>query len=227
MRVAVIIPARNEAVALRQVLAEIPRQCVHQVIVVDNGSTDETAAVARDGGARVVTEPAPGYGRACLAGLGAVDPTVETVLFMDGDHADYPEELPKLLEPISQGRADLVIGSRVLQAEPGSLTVPQRVGNRLACALMRWCFHVPYTDLGPFRAIRRQALEQLQMADQAFGWTVEMQAKAARQRLRIEEVSVRYRRRLGRSKISGTLRGTFRAGWAILSTIIRIAIDPA
>ena len=227
MRVAVIIPARNEALALGRVLAEIPRERVHEVIVVDNGSTDGTAGVAAAAGARVVSEPVPGYGRACLAGLAALDPSVDTVVFMDGDHSDDPGELPALLEPIADGRADLVIGSRTALAQPGSLTVQQRFGNRLACALMRWWFGARYTDLGPFRAIRRQALDELHMEDQAFGWTVEMQAKAARRRLRVVEVSVRYRRRIGRSKISGTLSGTVRAGIAILSTIMQIALQPS
>ena len=226
MRVGVIIPARNESAALGHVFAEIPRALVHEIIVVDNGSTDETAAVARAGGARVVTEPTPGYGRACRAGLAALDPSVDTVVFLDGDRSDYPEELPIVLEPIAQGRADLVIGSRVRDAQPGSLTIPQRFGNRLACALMRWWFGVRYTDLGPFRAIRREALDQLQMEDRAYGWTVEMQAKAARRGLRIAEVPVRYRPRLGRSKISGTVSGTLKAGIAILSTIVRIALKP-
>lgn len=262
MRVALIIPARNEAEALPHVLGEIPREVVHPVpwepppgasgedrdgspegsppnatalrpwhgvhdlIVVDNGSTDRTAEVARRAGARVVTEPIPGYGRACLAGMAALDPSVDTIVWMDGDGADDPSEVPKLLEPLAQDRADLVIGSRVAQAAPGSLTIPQRFGNRLACALMRWCFGVRSTDLGPFRAIRRQALERLGMTDQAFGWTVEMQAKAARAGLRVVEVPVRYRRRsMGRSKISGTLSGTLRAGWAILSTIIKVALS--
>jgi glycosyltransferase involved in cell wall biosynthesis len=226
MRVGLIIPARNEAAALRQVLTEIPRGLVHELIVVDNGSTDGTAEVAASAGARVVREPTPGYGRACRAGLAALDPAVETVVFLDGDHSDDPEELARLLEPIAGGRADLVIGSRVARAEPGSLTVPQRLGNRLACVLMRWWLGARYTDLGPFRAIRRQALDGLRMEDRAFGWTVEMQAKAARQGLRVVEVPVRYRRRIGRSKISGTVSGPVRAGAAILSTIIRVALTP-
>ncbi len=227
MRVSIIIPARNEALALDQVLEEIPRSFVHEIIVVDNGSTDQTADVARRHGARVVHEPIPGYGRACLAGLAALDGVSDTVVFLDGDHSDYPEELPKLLEPIEQGRADLVIGSRTAHAQPGSLSPQQRFGNWLACALMRACFRVRYTDLGPFRAIRREALAQLGMVDEAFGWTVEMQAKAALRGLRIVEVPVRYRRRVGRSKISGTVRGTLRAGKAILTTIVKVALEPS
>jgi len=226
MQVGIIIPARNEAAALDRVLADIPRTLVHEIIVVDNGSTDRTAAVARQGGARVVAEPIPGYGRACLAGLSALSPSVDVVVFLDGDHSDNAAELPALLAPIARGKADLVIGSRVRRAEPGSLTLQQRVGNRLACWLMRRCFGVQYTDLGPFRAIRRQALDRLGMKDAAFGWTVEMQAKAARHRLKITEVAVRYRPRIGRSKISGTLQGTIKAGIAIFSTIFRIALSP-
>ncbi|HAM39751.1 MAG TPA: UDP-glucose--dolichyl-phosphate glucosyltransferase [Candidatus Omnitrophica bacterium] len=224
MQVGVVIPARNEADVLGRVLADIPRALVHEIIVVDNGSTDATASIALRAGARVVAEPVPGYGRACLKGIVALSPSVETVVFMDADYSDYPEDLPKLLAPIEQDRADLVIGSRVAHAQPGSLTVQQRLGNRLACRLMRWLFGVRYTDLGPFRAIRREALERLQMRDPGCGWTVEMQAKAARLRLRIEEVPVRYRPRIGRSKISGTLSGTVRAGIAILTTIARTAL---
>ncbi len=226
MRVAVIIPARNEAAAIGQVVAEIPRHLVQEIIVVDNGSTDGTAAAASRAGAGVVRVLRLGYGRACLAGLAAIDRSVDTVVFLDGDHADYPAELPVLLEPIREGRADLVIGSRVALAEPGSLTVQQRVGNWLACALMHRLFGVRYTDMGPFRVITRAALEQLEMDDEAFGWTTEMQAKAALHQLRIVEVPVRYRRRIGRSKISGTLVGTVRAGIAILSTIRRVARIP-
>ena len=225
MRVGIILPARNEAAALRQVLAEIPRRVVHSIIVVDNGSTDGTAAVARAAGARVVTEPRAGYGRACLAGLAALDPAIDTVVFLDADHADDPDELPALLEPIEEGRADLVVGSRVLRAEHGSLTPQQRFGNRLACALIRRYFGYQYTDLGPFRAIRREALERLTMHEQTFGWTVEMQAKAVRARLRVMEVPVRYRPRIGRSKISGTFSGTLRAGFGILRTIIQVALE--
>ena len=223
LRVSVIIPARNEVEALPQVLETIPPGLAHEVIVVDNGSSDGTAEVARAGGARVVAEPVAGYGRACLAGLAVLDPTSDTVVFLDADFSDDPRHLPELLAPIAKGQADLVIGSRVALALPGSLTLPQRLGNRLACWLMRRLFGARYTDLGPFRAIRRAALERLQMRDRAFGWTVEMQAKAARLGLRVAEVPVRYRPRIGRSKISGTLSGTIRAGNAILSTIARLA----
>lgn len=227
MRLAVIIPARNEARAIGRVIADIPREHLRQLIVVDNGSTDGTAAVAYASGATVVAEARPGYGRACLAGLAALEAQVETVVFLDGDYSDYPEDLPQLLAPIAEGRADLVIGSRTRHAQAGSLTPQQRWGNTLACALLRVFFGASYSDLGPFRAIRRRALARLEMQDTGFGWTVEMQAKAARHRLRIVEVPVRYRARIGRSKISGTLLGAWRAGVAILSTIIRIAWTPA
>ncbi len=218
------MPARNEALALGQVLTEIPRDLVREIVVVDNGSTDQTAQIARQHGACVVSEPAAGYGRACLAGMVALDPSIDVIAFMDADHSDDPTELAALLAPIARQEADLVIGSRVHHALPGSLTLQQRFGNRLACALIRIFFGHRYTDLGPSRAIRREAHIRLCMVDQAFGWTVEMQAKAIVQRLRIVEVPVHYRRRIGRSKISGTIRGTVCAGYAILSTILRIAL---
>lgn len=222
MSVAVIIPARNEAEALGRVLAELPKAAVDDILVIDNGSTDDTAAVARKAGARVIVEPKPGYGRACLAGLAALADDTDVVAFMDADYSDYSQELLLLLAPIREGRADLVIGSRVAKAQPGSLKPQQRFGNWLACRLMRLFFGARYTDLGPFRAIRREALNRLRMQDQAFGWTVEMQAKAAILGLRVEEVSVGYRPRIGRSKISGTLKGTVLAAAAILTTIFRL-----
>ena len=224
MHVAVIIPVRNEAAAIGRVLAEIPRQPIHRIIVVDNGSTDGTAAAASAAGADVVAEPMPGYGRACWAGVQALDALTDVVAFLDGDHSDYPEELPTLLTPIADGRADLVIGSRMAHAEGGSMTLQQRIGGSLACGLIHWVWGVRFTDLGPFRAIRREALEALRMHDRACGWTVEMQAKAAKQRLRCLEVPVRYRPRIGRSKISGTLGGTLRASRDIVLTMCKVAL---
>lgn len=218
LRVGVIIPTMNEAAALPHVLPAIPPWAV-QVIVVDTASTDGTAEVARGLGARVVPEPRRGYGRACLAGLAALASEVDTVLFMDADASDRPEEMARLLAPIAAGEAELVIGTRTLGAEPGSLTPQQRFGNALACLLIRGIWGVHYTDLGPFRAIKREALSRLAMRDETWGWTVEMQVRAARLGLRAQEVPVGYRRRIGQSKISGTLSGTVRAGTKILWVI--------
>lgn len=218
---AVLIPALDEEQAIAQVLAAIPPGLAQEVVVVDNGSTDRTAEVARSLGARVVSEPRRGYGQACLSGLAALGP-VEIVVFLDGDYSDFPEEMPALLEPILRGEADLVIGSRVLgEREAGALLPQQRLGNALATWLIRLFFGVRYTDLGPFRAIRTEALDRLRMQDRNYGWTVEMQVKAARAGLRLAEVPVRYRRRLGTSKISGTLKGTLKAGHKIIATILR------
>ncbi len=221
MRVAVIIPARNEEASIGQVLDEIPRAHAHVVIVVDNGSRDRTAEVARGRGAVVVEEPVPGYGRACLAGIARADSTIEVVVILDADRSDYPEELPMLVAPIAAGEADLVIGSRVLGgAEPGALPWNQRAGNRLACALVRLLYGARCTDMGPFRAIRREALLKLNMRDRTYGWNAEMLAKALIAGLRVREVPVRYRRRIGTSKISGTVKGTLRAGTRIIGTIL-------
>jgi glycosyltransferase involved in cell wall biosynthesis len=223
-RIGVIIPARNEAAALPGVLhAILPR--VAEVIVVDTASTDGTPDLARRLGARVVAEPRRGYGRACLAGIAALSPEVDTVLFMDADAADRPEDLGRLLAPIEAGEADLVIGARRLGVERGALTPQQRFGNALACRLIRLVWGVRYTDLGPFRVIRRDALARLGMRDETWGWTVEMQVRAARLGLRAQEVPVGYRRRIGTSKISGTLSGTVRAGWKILWVIGAEALD--
>ncbi|HET9950989.1 MAG TPA: glycosyltransferase family 2 protein [Candidatus Eisenbacteria bacterium] len=222
-RVAAVIPALNEADSIGLVLADLPRPLIERVVVCDNGSTDGTSSVARAAGALVVEEPSRGYGAACLKALAALeaDPP-DVVLFLDADRSDDAGEAPALLAPILDGSADLVIGSRALgRAEPGSLTPAQRFGNRLAATLLRVLYGVPTTDLGPFRAIRWEALRSLGMEDRDFGWTVEMQVKAARAGLRTREVAVRYRRRAGSSpsKISGTLRGTILAGSKILGTI--------
>lgn len=218
-----IIPALNEEEAIGKVVAAVPRW-VDTIVVVDNGSGDRTAARALAAGARVVVERERGYGAACLAGLAAL-PSVEVVVFLDGDYSDYPEEMHTLVDPIVAGRADIVVGSRVLGgAEAGSLTPQQRFGNWLATRLVQAIWGVSYSDLGPFRAIRRSSLDELDMADRTYGWTVEMQIKAARHRLRASEVPVRYRRRIGVSKISGTLKGTLLAGTKILSLIAREAV---
>ena len=224
-RIALIIPALDEELALATVLDELPRSLFAQVIVVDNGSTDGTAALARARGARVVSEPRRGYGRACLAGLAALDGAADIVVFMDADASDVPAEAPALLEPILAGEADLVIGSRRLgRAAPAALAWHQRWGNRLVVGLIRLLFGFRYTDLGPFRAIRRASLAQLAMRDTNFGWTAEMQVKAVRRGLRVREVPVSYRPRLGQSKISGTVSGSLRAGIKILWTVLRLRL---
>jgi hypothetical protein len=226
--VALIIPALNEELALGNVLDALPRGLFARVIVADNGSGDGTAAVARSRGVEVVSEPRRGYGRACLAGLAALREDTEIVVFMDADGSDVPEEARQLLAPMLAGEADLVIGSRVRgRAEPGSLRVMQRWGNRLAVGLIARLHGYRYTDLGPFRAIRRSSLEKLEMRDTDFGWTVEMQIKALRRGLRVREIPVSYRRRWGRSKISGTLSGTLQAGIKILWTIVRLRFGAA
>ena len=223
--IGVIIPALNEELSIAKVLADIPAGLARIVIVVDNGSTDDTAVIAAALGAVVVQEPRRGYGQACLAGLAVLDASgVDIVVFLDGDYSDYPEQMTSLVTPILEDKADFVVGSRVLgQREIGSLLPQARFGNALATWLIRHLYGVAYTDLGPFRAIRHEALLRLGMADTDFGWTVEMQTKAAREKLRVMEVPVGYKKRIGTSKISGTLKGSVLAGYKILSTIFRYA----
>jgi glycosyltransferase involved in cell wall biosynthesis len=225
-RFALIIPALNEEAAIGPTLDALREAPLDQLIVVDNGSTDRTAEVARAHGAEVVAEPRRGYGQACLAGMAALRPEITVVAFMDGDGSDDPDDLPRLLDPIVRGEAEMVLGSRVLGSrEAGALTPQQRFGNALATGLLRLFHGARYTDLGPFRAIRRDALEQLRMRDTNYGWTIEMQIKAARHKLRVREIPVNYRRRrAGQSKISGTLRGTFSAGAKIIWTIFRYSL---
>jgi glycosyltransferase involved in cell wall biosynthesis len=225
-RVGVIIPALNEEKAIGLVLRDIPRRIVDQVVVVDNGSTDGTARVAESLGAAVRREPERGYGAACLKGLESLRPDIEIVVFLDGDYSDHPEEIETLVRPIAENLADFVIGSRTLREESRrALSWQQRWGNRLATKLVGWRFGYRFTDLGPFRAIRRDALESLGMRDRGYGWTVEMQVKAACTNLRAEEVPVLYRPRIGRSKISGTFVGALRAGAKILYTIAKYALQ--
>ena len=225
MVVDVIIPAFNEEEAVGHVVRDIPTELVREVVVVNNASSDRTRQRAEEAGATVLDQPLRGYGNACLLGIAHLrdkERRPDVVVFLDGDHSDHPEELPRLLAPIAEDQADLVIGSRALGTrERGSMTPQQVFGNRLACTLMRWLYGVHYTDLGPFRAIRWEALERLGMEDRNYGWTVEMQVKAARQRLPYAEVPVDYRRRIGFSKVSGTVKGTIMAGYKIIATIFK------
>lgn len=217
-KIGVVIPAQNEAGAIAKVIGDIP-DWVDHIVVADNGSTDQTTELAEAAGATVVQEPVPGYGAACLKGIAAVG-DVDIVVFLDGDYSDHPEQMDRLVDPIVSDTADLVIGSRVTgNADPGSLTIPQRFGNQLACFLMRQVWGSTFTDLGPFRAIRNTSLEAIGMKDRAFGWTVEMQIKALEHGLRTDEVPVDYRPRIGVSKVSGTIRGTVMAGTTILRII--------
>ncbi|NNF06935.1 MAG: glycosyltransferase family 2 protein [Candidatus Eisenbacteria bacterium] len=226
-RTAVVIPALNEERSIGKVLGEIPEPFSRRVVVADNGSKDNTVAVARGAGATVVHEPQLGYGAACLRALEHLkDDPPEVVLFIDGDFSDYPSEMPEVAAPLLRGEADLVIGSRVLgNREKGALLPQARFGNILATFLMRVIYRTRFTDLGPFRGITWEALERIRMEDRDFGWTVEMQIKAAKHNLRSTEVPVSYRKRIGKSKVSGTVRGTFLAGKKILWLIFREAFS--
>ena len=219
-RIGVVIPALDEEAAIGRVIDAVPGW-VDEVVVVNNGSTDATASVARAHGARVVHENRRGYGVACRAGIDALDAS-EVVVFLDGDFSDRPEQMARLVDPIVEDRADFVLGNRVCEERDGhSMTRFQRMGNRLACGLINGLWRARYSDLGPFRAIRRSALQSLALRDRNFGWTVEMQIKAVRQGLRVQEVSTSYRHRIGHSKISGTFSGAVGAGAKILFVILR------
>jgi glycosyltransferase involved in cell wall biosynthesis len=222
----VVIPAYNEEASLPLVLGALRSTGIRRVVVADNNSRDRTADAARAAGAEVVRAERQGYGSACLAGLAHLRATgpPDVVVFVDADYSDHPEELPALVAPIAEDRAELVIGSRVLgQRERGALLPQARAGNAVATLLIRLLYGHRFTDLGPFRAARWSSLERLRMCDPDFGWTAEMQVKALRHRLRVLEVPVSYRRRVGVSKITGTLSGTVRAGYKILSTILLYA----
>ena len=226
--ISVIIPALNE----EEPIAAVVRACLTtgfpgEVIVVDNGSSDRTSERAQVAGARVVSEPTPGYGRACAAGIRALSPECDLVVFLDGDGSDCPEFMPQLIEPIRRGEQDFVIGSRTRgKREPGSMNFQQVFAGRIAGWLLHLLYGVGYSDMCPFRAIRRSALDQLGMKERTYGWNLEMQMRAARARLRILEVPVNHRCRTGgESKVSGTLRGTFVAGARIIATLFRVAFE--
>lgn len=225
----VIIPAFNEARAIGRVVGDIPAGLAHEVVVVNNASTDETVENATAAGATVLTEPRRGYGYACLRGIDyARGKNPDVLVFLDGDYSDHPDEMIRIVEPILSGRADFVVGSRMLgRREPGAMLPQALVGNRIACFLMRLFWGARFTDLGPFRSIRFDALEALGMRDTTYGWTIEMQIRAVRAGLRFEEVPVSYRRRIGVSKVTGTLAGTLKASAKILWTIGRFAMREA
>ncbi len=220
MRVSVVIPTHNEAQSIGRVLADLPAELVTEVLVVDSNSTDGTAEIAAKMGARVLREPRRGYGRACLTGLANAN-SPDVVVFLDGDYSDRPAELPILLAPIIEGRADITLGSRLgSKSNPGALPWHQAFGNRLAAGLIRLLYGVKISDLGPFRAGRAEVLRALALEETTYGWAVEMIVKGAIAGVRIVEVPVSYHPRIGESKISGTVKGTIGAGWFILSRIV-------
>lgn len=224
MRVCAVIPALDEEASVGGVVRDVLRTgLVERVVVGDNGSSDATAAIAAEAGADVVVVPERGYGAACAGAVERLGDACDVIVFLDADGSDDPAEIARLLEPIEQGRADLVIGSRALgEVEPGALTPQQRFGNRLATFMIRVLWGHRYTDLGPFRAIRKGTYDAIGMEDRRYGWTVEMQIRALQIDARVIEVPVSYRKRIGRSKISGTVRGVLLAGYWIVTTILRL-----
>ncbi|CAG0952318.1 MAG: glycosyltransferase family 2 protein [Bacteroidetes bacterium] len=225
INILVIIPAYNEEKAIVNVINEIPKEWVQQVVVVNNASTDNTELNAKQAGAIVLNEEKKGYGYACLKGIEyarQLIPNPDIIVFIDGDYSDYPQQIPDLILPITEKNFDLVIGSRVLgKKEKGSLTPQQIFGNALATLLIRFFYQVHFTDLGPFRAISFNKLIALNMQDKTYGWTIEMQIKAAKMKLKCCEIPVNYRKRIGISKVSGTLKGSILAGYKIIFTIIK------
>jgi len=226
-RICVVIPALNEEEPIGGVVRAIPPEIADEVIVVDNGSTDRTSERARAAGARVISEPRRGYGRACRAGIDAVAPDCEVIVFLDGDGSDCPELMHRLIAPILAGEQDFVIGSRIRgQREPGSMNRQQLAAGRLAGWLLRRLYGTPYTDMCPFRAIRRDALLRLGMTEPTYGWNLEMQMRAARAGLRILELPVDHRARQGgQSKVSGNITGTVRAAGRLTATFVRLAVQ--
>ncbi len=221
-----IIPAVNEEHSIGKVIADIPKEITRHIIVCNNGSTDRTKDVAIKAGAIVVDEPKSGYGQACLKGIEYLNGLTEKsdiVIFLDGDYSDYPEHARELIAPIIHEGYDMVIGSRVKgDLQPGSMTVPQVFGNWLATTLIKIIYNYDFSDLGPFRAITYEALTEIDMQDKDYGWTVEMQVKAAKMSLKCTEVPINYRKRIGKSKVSGTIKGTVLAGHKILWTIFKL-----
>lgn len=224
-KISVVIPAYNEEESIPLVIKDLPREILHEIIVVDNDSTDGTARIAHAHGAKVVSEQHRGYGSACLKGVSQLD-LPDIVVFLDGDYSDYPAEIKKLVQPIFDNESDFVLGSRMILPESRQALLPQaRYGNRLAVFLLRLFFGHRFTDLGPFRAIRYDSLKALGMQDRNFGWTVEMQIKAVKRGLRIQEIPVHYRKRVGVSKITGTFTGTVKAGTKIIYTIFKYLLS--
>ena len=227
----VIIPAYNEELSIAKVIRDIPKDLVRNIIVCNNNSSDATAVVASTAGAIVADEPSPGYGNACLRGMASIealpyDEKPDILVFMDGDYSDYGEEMYELVKPILDDGMEMVIGSRALgRRERGSMTTPQVFGNWLSTTLIRWLYGYRFTDLGPYRAIRYPSLLALKMADRNFGWTVEMQVKAAKHKLKTTEIAVNYRKRIGTSKVSGTIKGSISAGYKILWTIGKLWLN--